>query len=142
MDESRFDELTKVLGAATPSRREALRRLMGGALAAVFGGLALEEVAAQDFGTEAYDLTCRGNNRPDTYCKGARPGDCGLQADGCVCAEEKRGKAVCVEQPPGGCPGRRDDCKRSSDCRSGELCIRVSACGCKRSGMCARACPR
>jgi hypothetical protein len=142
MDERRFDELTKTLVAGTPSRREALRRVMGGALAAVFGGVVLEEGAAQDVGTEAFNLTCRGNNPPNTFCRGARPGNCGRAASGCVCAEEKRGEAVCVEQPSGECPNRRNSCRRSTDCGSGEVCIRVTACGCNRPGKCARKCPR
>jgi hypothetical protein len=140
MDERRFDALTKALVAAKPSRREALRRLAGGTLATVFGGLALEEASAQ-FGTQAFNLTCRGDNPPETYCKGGRPGDCGREADGCVCAQEKRGKAVCVEQPVDDCPTRNEACRRTSDCGSGELCIRVSACDCRHSGMCARECP-
>src|SRR5215211_6241488 len=52
MDERRFDELTQALVAAKPSRREALRRLAGGALATVFGGVAFEGASAQRVGIE------------------------------------------------------------------------------------------
>ena len=59
MDDRRFDALTKALAAAKPSRREALRRLAGGALATVLGGIALEEASAQTVGTEAFNLVCK-----------------------------------------------------------------------------------
>ena len=142
MDERRFDELTKSLVAAKPSRREALRRLAGGALATVFGGLALEEATAQGVGTQAYNLTCRGTNPPEVYCKGGRPGDCGRPETGCVCAKEKRtGDAVCVVQPAGGCPTNRNNCRESRDCGSGEVCINLSGCCTDRRGKCAKKCP-
>ena len=80
MDERRFDELTKSLVAAKPSRREALRRLAGGALATVFGGLALEGVSAQGVGTEA--RTCGQNCDKDSQCNaGLR---CGEGSEECV----------------------------------------------------------
>ena len=80
MDERRFDELTKSLVAATPSRREALRRLAGGALATVFGGLALEEASAQRVGTEA--RTCGQVCGKDEPCNaGLR---CGADSEECV----------------------------------------------------------
>jgi hypothetical protein len=97
MDQRRFDELTKALVAAKPSRREALRRLAGGALATVFGGLALEEASAQ-FGTEAFDLTCE-QTGTKFYCSNAPANEvttCKSQASGCVCAERREGGVVCA----------------------------------------------
>src|SRR5919112_5185513 len=65
MDERRFDVLTKALVAAKPSRREALRRLASGALATIFGGVALEGASAQ-FGIEA--RTCGQRCNDDNEC--------------------------------------------------------------------------
>jgi hypothetical protein len=143
MDGPRFDALTKSLVAAKPSRREALRRLAGGAVAAVFGVHALEGASAQDVGTEAFNLTCRGTNPPNIYCQGGNPGDCGRPGSGCVCGKEKRtGDAVCVEQPQGGCPAPRNSCQRSSDCGQGEACIKLKGCcGNNNRGKCVNKCP-
>jgi hypothetical protein len=101
MDERRFDQLAKALGAATPSRREALRRVAGGALATVFGGLALEEASAQ-LGSKA--RTC------GQFCQG--DGDCnaGLQCG----ATSERCFAI---------PDSRDNCSGNGDCsRNFETC--------------------
>jgi hypothetical protein len=140
MDERRFDELTRALVAATPSRRETLRRLTGGALAAIFGGLALDQASAGQVGTEAYDSTCEGQS---TICfGGSNAGACGLSGTDCVCAKSKerdKGRR-CVEQVAN-CRQART-CKRDRNCRKGEVCIRMKGCtGCP-NGVCAEKCPK
>jgi hypothetical protein len=141
MDERRFDELTKALVAAKPSRREALRRLAGGALATVFAGLALEEASAQ-IGTEAFDATCE---QPGTnfFCFSDAPGS-PCKGGECVCARRKEGGRVCVVEPATNtCPTRRTDCNDRRDCDAGHACILVPKC-CEdsRRGRCVKRCPR
>lgn len=143
MDGSRFDDLARSLVAGTTSRRETVRRLAGGAVAAALGGRALEDAVAQEVGTEAYDLECRQSGvkffcfgeGPSTRCKG---GDC-------LCAKSRQdGKPnVCIVSPPGGCPSRKEKCRRHKDCKSGEVCVRVSTCCQKHPGrgMCVKRCP-
>jgi hypothetical protein len=95
MDQRRFDELTKALVAAKPSRRDALRRLAGGALATIFGGLALEEAFAQPVGIEL--KTCGQTCGDDTECNaGLR---CGTDSDECFAI-----------------PDSREPCDNNSDC--------------------------
>jgi hypothetical protein len=145
MDEQRFDALTKALVAAKPSRREALRRLAGGALATVFGGVSLEAASAK-FGTEAFNETCVGQS--NTLCKGATPGQCGRPNDGCICAlpKDPDNGPQCVQQPDRvRCPSRRTDCRENRDCETGESCILVSdcpRCAGNSRGFCAKKCPR
>jgi hypothetical protein len=80
MDERRFDELTKALVGAKPSRREALRRLAGSALATVFGSVVLEGASAQRVGIAA--KTCGQVCTADGDCNfGLR---CGAGSDECV----------------------------------------------------------
>jgi hypothetical protein len=101
LDERRFDALTKALVAAKPSRREALRRLAGGALATVFGGLALEQASAQvGIQRRACGQPCNGN------------GDCNA---GLRCAARSE---ECLAIPSSG-----DRCTGNSDCsRNFETC--------------------
>jgi hypothetical protein len=145
MDDRRFDALTKALAATKPSRREALRRLAGGALATVFGGVALEEVSAQDVGIEAYNLVCK-QEGAKFFCTEGTPANevttCKSLASGCVCARKKGGGQVCVQQPSTGCPTKRNKCRDAGDCDSGETCILVSGCcdGSNR-GKCVQKCP-
>jgi Cys-rich repeat protein len=131
MDGPRFDELTKALGAAKPSRREALHRLAGGALATVFGGLALEEASAQ-VGTEA--RTCGQFCRRNGNCNaGLR---CGARSEECFAIPSSRTRCSgngdcrrnyetcnrndrCVNTlAPRDCP----ECRRDGDCAEGERC--------------------
>jgi hypothetical protein len=138
MDERRFDELTKALVAAKPSRREALRRLAGGALATVFGGLALEEASAQ-VGTEA--LTCGQFCRSDGDCNaGLR---CGAASEECFAISSSRtrcnGNADCPrnyetcnrnkDRCVNTLAGRDcDECRRDGDCPSGQNCNNRGRC--------------
>jgi hypothetical protein len=123
MDDRRFDELTKALVTAKPSRRDALRRLAGGALATVFGGFALEEVSAQ----VSIELkTCGQTCNDDTECNaGLR---CGTVSDECFAI-----------------PDSRDPCDNNSDCsadyetcNSNDRCVNtVADCReCRRDGDC------
>jgi hypothetical protein len=150
MDEQRFDELTKALVAAKPSRREALRRLAGGALAAVFGGVALEEVSAQDVGTEA--LTCGQFCRSDAECNAGL--QCGDASERCVAIPDSRKRCNsngdCTQEfetcnsrdrcvntvAPSDCP----DCRAHGDCAAGERCDngRCIEAECTRDRQCRR----
>ncbi len=130
MDERRFDDLTKALVAAKPSRREALRRLAGGALATVFGGLALEEASAQ-FRTEA--RTCGQRCDLDAQCNaGLR---CGTASHECFAITSSKqtctGNGDCTRNYEtcnnnGRCintVGDCDECSRDGDCvGSGTIC--------------------
>ena len=111
MYERRFDELTKAPVAARPSRREVLRRLARGVLADSLGGLAVEEVSAQDFGTDAFDLTCQ-QTGVEFYCTEGTPANevttCKSANSGCLCARKKGGGQVCVQQPSTGCPTQKE----------------------------------
>jgi hypothetical protein len=149
MDGSRFDNLTKSLVAAPSSRRQTLRRLAGGGLAAILGGAALgETTAAQDVGIEAYNLFCRQED-VGFFCENGTPANqvttCKSPNSGCVCAEsrDRNSGPKCVVQPAAGCPSRRAGCTRNRQCGRGEVCIRVAAC-CRNHpdrGMCVRECP-
>jgi hypothetical protein len=129
MDERRFDELTKALVAPKPSRREALRRLAGGVLATVFGGLALEEASAQ-VGIEA--RTCNQFCRGDAECNAGL--QCGAVSEQCFAIPDSRtrcdGNGDCSRNfetcnrnnrcvntlAPDGC----DECRRHGDCEAAE----------------------
>lgn len=112
MDDRRFDELTKALVAAKPSRREALRRLAGGALATVFGGLALEEASAQ-VGIEA--RTCGQVCRRDADCNfGLR---CGAASEECFALPSSRTR----------CTGNSDCPRRYETCNANDRCINTVA---------------
>lgn len=140
MDERRFDELTKALVTAKPSRREALRRLAGGALATVFGGLALEGASAE-VDAEAYNLTCQQNDAK-FYCKAEANDVTPCKSGACLCAKKKGGGGVCIQEPSGGCPTKRNKCRDAGDCGSGETCIVVSGCCGNNRGKCVTKCPR
>ena len=130
--------MTKALVTAKPSRREALRRLAGGALATVFGGVALEEASAQ-VGIEA--KTCGQGCNVDTDCNAGlqcgaaslecfaipnskdncnNNGDCSSRHETC----NNNGKCVNTVAPDG-C----DECDRNDDCEEAD---RV----CNSSGRC------
>jgi hypothetical protein len=131
MDERRFDALTKALVAAKPSRREALRRLAGGALATVFGSLALKGASAQDVGTAA--RTCgQGCNNDDECNAGLRctttgsekclaipnSGDNCNSNEGCTSKFEtcnNNGKCV---NTVADC----DECRENDDCEGTDVC--------------------
>jgi hypothetical protein len=115
MDERRFDELTKALVAAKPSRREALRRLAGGALATVFGGLALEEATAQ-VQTEA--RTC------GQVCDKNKPCNVGLR-----CGQES-GECIAIPSTKDRC-SNDSDCNRIEECNSKDKCVNTFAGGCR-----------
>ena len=137
MDGQRFDDLTKSLTGATPSRRRMLRCLAGGALAAVFGGRALQ--ASAQVGT-ADDAVCE---RRQVICNAA--GEPGFEcAEGCICARNVNGQKQCVNGLGDTCRNR-ERCRRNNDCEGeGEVCIQVSGCSgaaCERGrGRCFTRC--
>ena len=131
MDERRFDALTKALVAARPSRREALRRLVGGALATVFGGLALEEASAQ-VGIEL--RTCGQRCDGDDQCNaGLR---CGTASEKCFARPNSKdncsGNGECTRNYEtcnnnGRCvntvaPSDCDECIKDGDCADARVC--------------------
>ena len=126
MDERRFDALTKALVAAKPSRREALRRLAGGALATVFGGVALEGASAQ-VGIEA--KTCGQVCTAHTDCNaGLR---CGEASDRCVAIPDS--KDPCDSN--GDCDLNYETCNRNEKCIN---TLAPSDCPeCRENGDCA-----
>jgi hypothetical protein len=129
MDDRRFDALTKALVVAKPSRREALRRLAGGALATVFGGLALEEASAQvgiaaktcgqfceihddcNAGLRCGAATDRCFAIPDSRERCDGNGECELRYETC----SRNGRCV-NSLAPGDCP----ECRRSGDCEGAD----------------------
>jgi Cys-rich repeat protein len=132
MDERRFDQLTKSLVATKPSRREALRRFAGGALATVFGSLALEGASAQ-VGIEA--KTCGQVCTDDGQCNAGL--QCGAASEECFAIPDTRDNCdnngdctstfetcsdngKCVNTvAPSGC----DECDRNGDCEdAGRIC--------------------
>jgi hypothetical protein len=127
MDERRFDALTKSLVAAKPSRREALRHLAGGALATVFGGVALEGASAQRVGIAA--RTCGQRCDLDSQC------NAGLQ---CGDASEE---CVAIPSSKTNCTGNGDCSRNYETCNNNGRCINtVAACDeCFRNGDCEEA---
>jgi hypothetical protein len=130
MDDRRFDALTKALVTAKPSRREALRRLAGGALATVLGGVALKEASAQRVGIEA--KTCGQVCTSDGQCNaGLR---CGTTSDECFAipnskdpcdnnGECSRNFETCNNN--GKCVntvGNCKECGKNGDCETGRIC--------------------
>ena len=124
MDERRFDELTKALVAAKPSRRAALRRLAGGGLATVFGALARTAAAANDVGIEA--RTCGQRCDSDSQCNaGLR---CGEASEECFAIPGSRHN----------CSGNGDCAKPYETCNNNGKCVNtVGDCEeCRRNGDC------
>jgi hypothetical protein len=129
MDERRFDELTKALSAAKPSRREAIRRLAGGALATIFGGVAFEGASAQ-FSTEA--RTCGQGCSSNAQCNAGL--QCGAGSGECVAKPDSEEKCT----GNGDCPldyetcnnngkcvntvGNCKECGKNGDCETGRIC--------------------
>jgi len=136
MDDRRFDALTKALVAAKPSRREALRRLAGGALATVFGGVALEGASAKvrieaktcgqvcDIDSDCnVGLQCGAESLecfaiPDTRNNCDNNGDCNSRNETC------NGNGKCVNTVA---PSDCKECRKNNDCEeSGTKCINGS----------------
>jgi hypothetical protein len=130
MDERRFDELTKALVAAKPSRRVALRRLAGAALVTVFGGVALKGASAQRVGTEA--RTCGQGCSSNAQCNAGL--QCGAGSGECVAKPDSEEKCT----GNGDCPldyetcnnngkcvntvGNCKECGKNGDCETGRIC--------------------
>jgi hypothetical protein len=112
MDERRFDELTKALSTAKPSRREAIRRLAGGAVATVFGGVALERASAQ-VSIEA--KTC------GQVC--AVDGDCNA---GLRCGETSE-ECFAITDSKQTCDNNGDCTKNFETCNNNDKCVNTVA---------------
>jgi len=133
-----FDELTQTLTLEPPSRRQALRLLAGGALAALFGlGIGIDEAGA--VGVRRTDETCAGkpaiSNRVCPrfrQCRG-RPF--------CTCARTVGGDKKCIDLRFAHCP-TVDECDGDRDCPASAVCVKTGACcGNTRRNACFRQCP-
>jgi len=127
MDDRQFDALTKALFAAKPSRRVALRRLAGGALATVFGGVALKGTAAQRVGIEA--RTCGQNCNPGADACNAGL-HCGAGSEECVAIPDSKIH----------CTGNGDCDLDYETCNNGDNCVNtVADCKeCHQNGDCVK----
>jgi hypothetical protein len=132
-----FDEMTRTL-AVGPSRRQALRLMAGGALAAVFGlGVGADEAGAVE--VRRTDRSCRGEPAiSNRLCP--RRGTCRGRWF-CACARTVGGDKKCVDLRTGHCP-TIDECDGDRDCPAGAVCVKVGACcGNERRNACFRQCP-
>jgi hypothetical protein len=132
-----FDEMTRALTVG-PSRRQALRLMAGGALAALFGwGVGVDEVGAIE--TRRTDRSCR--DKPaisNTVCPRFRK--C-RGKNFCTCARTVGGDKKCVDLRSAHCP-TVDECDGDRDCPAGAVCVKVGACcGNTRRNACFRQCP-
>ena len=131
-----FDEMTRTL-AAGPSRRQALRLMAGGAVAALFGwGVGVDEAGAVE--ARRTDRSCRGEPAiSNTVCP--RFGTCRRRF--CACARTVGGDKKCVNLRTAHCP-TVDECDGNRDCPAGAVCVKVGACcGNTRRNACFRQCP-
>ena len=132
-----FDELTRTLTFGPPSRRQALRLLAGGALAAVFGwGAGAGEAGAVE--ATRTDQSCVGEPAiSNTVCPRFRS----CRRRFCSCARTVGGDKKCVDLRSAHCP-TVDECDGDRDCPSGAVCVKVGACcGNTRRNACFRQCP-
>ena len=131
-----FDELTRTLTFGPPSRRQALRLLAGGALAAVFGWGGSVEAATIE--ANRTDASCAGKPAiSNTVCPRFRS----CRRDFCACARTVGGDKKCVDLRFAHCPNV-DECDGDRDCPSGAVCVKVGGCcGNTRRNACFRQCP-
>jgi hypothetical protein len=134
-----FDELTRALTVEPPSRRQALRLLAGGTLAAVFAW----SVGAKEAGAvEALrnDRSCAGDPVISNRRCPRRIARCGGRRF-CTCARAVGGDKKCVDLRTAHCPNV-DECDSNSDCPSSAVCVKVGGC-CRnrRRNACWRQCP-
>ena len=132
-----FDEMAKAFTAG-PSRRQALRLLAGGTLAALFGwGVGVDEAGALE--ARRTDGSCR--RKPaisNTLCPRFR------QCRGrpfCTCARTVGGDKKCIDLRTAHCH-TVDECDGDRDCPASAVCVKVGACcGNTRRQACWRQCP-
>lgn len=132
-----FDELSRTLTFGPPSRRQALRLLAGGTLAAVFGwGAGADEAAAIE--ARRTDGSCAGEAAiSNTVCPRIRTCRRGF----CACARTVGGDKKCVDLRYAHCPSV-DECDGDRDCPASAVCVKVGACcGNTRRNACWRQCP-
>lgn len=106
MDDTRFDELAKRLGAGL-RRREALRLLAGGALGAALGLLGGDALAQEEADEDAVEEAGKGKNR-NNKLKARR--------------RRKRNNRRNSPPPPVACTTLGNLCFSSSECCGGALC--------------------
>jgi hypothetical protein len=132
-----FDEFTQTFTFGPPSRRQALRLLAGGTLAAVVGsGVGLKQAGAVE--VRRTDKSCAGKAAiSNTVCP--RPRACRRRF--CACARTVGGDKKCVDLRYAHCPSV-DECDSNSDCPASAVCVKVGACcGNERRQACWRQCP-
>jgi hypothetical protein len=117
-----FDTLTKGVARGTLSRAQALKMVVGVALAALVGGSVTSEEAEAET-----DQVCQNkaviNNRqcPDS---GA---NCSPTNSRCRCTKSVNGDIRCADFSRSGCP-ETDECDRNRDCAPGEICAKLGGC--------------
>ena len=133
-----FDEMTQTLTFGPPSRRQALRLLAGGTLAALFGwGVGVDAAGAVE--VRRTDQSCVGKPAiSNTVCPRFR------KCRGkffCTCARTVGGDKKCIDLRSAHCP-TVDECDGDRDCPSGAVCVKTGACcGNDRRNACFRQCP-
>jgi hypothetical protein len=132
-----FDEMTRALTVG-PSRRQALRLMAGGALAALFGwGVGVDEAEAVEVART--DQSCVGKPAiSNTVCPRFRR--C-RGKNFCTCARTVGGDKKCIDLRSAHCP-TIDECDGDRDCPSGAVCVKTGACcGNEPRNACFRQCP-
>jgi hypothetical protein len=135
-----FDEFTRALTMMEPpSRRQALRLLAGGALAALFGwGVGVDEAGAVE--TRRTDQSCAGKRVVSNRRCPRRLSRCGGRRF-CTCARTVGGDKKCVDLRFVHCP-TVDECDGDSDCPASAVCVKAGACcGNTRRQACIPQCP-
>ena len=134
-----FDELTETLTFGPPSRRQALRLLAGGALAALFGwGVGVDEAGAVE--TRRTDQSCAGKPAVSNRRCPRRLSRCGGRLF-CTCARTVGGDKKCVDLRRVHCP-TVDECDADRDCPASAVCVKAGACcGNTRRQACIPQCP-
>ena len=133
-----FDELSKALTIEAPSRRQALRLMAGGALAAVFGlGVSVDEAGAVEI--RRTDRSCRGKPAVSNRRCPRRLSLC--RRNFCACARTVGGDKKCVDLRRVHCP-TVDECDGDRDCPASAVCVKAGACcGNTRRQACIPQCP-
>ena len=124
MDSSRFDRLVKA-AAHSLLRRDAVRLLVGGALAVGGTGLLGAEAKQKPKTCQPGTEFCDHQNWAEARCG---------KKKGCYCATGTEGVTICGSVKNGLCSNDGDLCQQDSDCDAitgpGSVCDHGPRCGC------------